>query len=168
MIARLRGTLVEASYTEALVECAGVGYSVNIPLCTFEKLPLPGNEVILQTLLIVREDDMSLYGFATKKELQIFRLLNTVNGIGAKTAQRVILELKDKMSLEDAFEKKLEHTQTPVMSSNNQVKNDAVLALTALGYSSTESLKAVSKVEITSDMDVEAVLKAALKHMSFF
>ena len=65
-------------------------------------------------------------------------------------------------------EKKLEHTQSPVMSSNNQVKNDAVLALTALGYSSTESLKAVSKVEITEDMDVEAVLKAALKHMSLF
>ena len=89
-------------------------------------------------------------------------------GIGAKTAQRVILELKDKMSLEDAFEKKLEHTQTPVMTSNNQVKNDAVLALTALGYSSTESLKAVSKVEITTDMDVEAVLKLALKNMAFF
>ena len=93
MIARLRGTLVEASYTEALVECAGVGYAVNIPLCTFEKLPLPGNEVILQTLLIVREDDMSLYGFATKKELQIFRLLNTVNGIGAKTALNILSSL---------------------------------------------------------------------------
>ena len=88
-------------------------------------------------------------------------------GIGAKTAQRVILELKDKMSLEDAFEKKLEHEHAPVMSSNNQVKNDAVLALTALGYSSTESLKAVSKVDITEDMDVEAVLKLALKNMAF-
>lgn len=93
MIARLRGILVSASYTEALVECAGVGYSVNIPLCTFEKLPLPGNEVILQTTLIVREDDMSLYGFATKNELQIFRLLNTVNGIGAKTALNILSSL---------------------------------------------------------------------------
>ena len=71
------------------------------------------------------------------------------------------------MSLEDAFEKKLEHAQASVMSANNQVKNDAVLALTALGYSSAESLKAVSKVEITEDMDVETVLKQALKHMSF-
>ena len=88
-------------------------------------------------------------------------------GIGAKTAQRVILDLKDKMSLEDAFEKKLENKDNLVVSSNNQVKNDAVLALNALGYSSTESLKAVSKVEITQDMDVEDVLKQALKHMSF-
>lgn len=93
MIARLRGTLVDASYTEALVECAGVGYAVNIPLCTFEKLPLPGKEVILQTVLIVREDDMSLYGFATKQELQLFRLLTTVNGIGAKTALNILSSL---------------------------------------------------------------------------
>jgi Holliday junction DNA helicase RuvA len=93
MIARLRGTLIDASYTEALVECAGVGYSVNIPLCTFEKLPLPGKEVILQTMLIVREDDMSLYGFATKKEMQIFRLLIMVNGIGAKTALNILSSL---------------------------------------------------------------------------
>lgn len=88
-------------------------------------------------------------------------------GIGAKTAQRVILELKDKMSLEDAFEKKLENEKLHVASPNNQVKNDAVMALTALGYSSSESLKAVSRVEITPDMDVEEVLKQALKQMSF-
>ena len=93
MIARLRGILIDASYTEALVECAGVGYAVNIPLCTFEKLPLPGKEVILQTILIVREDDMSLFGFATKQELQIFRLLTTVNGIGAKTALNILSSL---------------------------------------------------------------------------
>ena len=90
MIAHLRGILIEASYTEAVVECAGVGYAVNIPLCTFEKLPVPGKEVSLHTILIVREDDMSLYGFATKRELHVFRLLNTVNGIGAKTALNIL------------------------------------------------------------------------------
>ena len=86
-------------------------------------------------------------------------------GIGAKTAQRVILELKDKMSLEDAFERKLEHEHIQVASGNNQVKNDAVMALTALGYLSSESLKAVSKVTIQEDMDVEDILKQALKNM---
>ena len=87
-------------------------------------------------------------------------------GIGAKTAQRVILELKDKLSLEDAFEKKLENqTSGAAVSMNSTVKNDAVMALNALGYSSTESLKAVSKVDITEDMDVEDVLKLALKNM---
>ena len=96
------------------------------------------------------------------------KAISKAPGIGAKTAQRVILDLKDKISLEEAFEQKLENNKNISQSENNSVKNDAVLALTSLGYSSTESLKAVSKVEITEDMDVEAVLKASLKHMSLF
>ena len=144
---------------------------------------------------------MILYGFLSKDDLEIFKLLITVSGIGpkgglailstlpaddlrfailsgdskaiskapgigAKTAQRVILDLKDKLSLEDAFEKKLENqTSSAAVSMNSTVKNDAVMALNALGYSSTESLKAVSKVDITEDMDVEDVLKLALKNM---
>ena len=88
-------------------------------------------------------------------------------GIGAKTASRLILELKDKMSLEEAFEIKSANVQATKAATNHQVKNDASMALNALGYSSSESLKAVSKVEITEDMDVEDVLKAALKHLSF-
>lgn len=93
------------------------------------------------------------------------KAISKAPGIGAKTAQRVILELKDKMSLEEAFESKLENGKTSVATPNHQVKNDAVLALTALGYTSAESLKAVAKVDITEDMDVEAVLKLALKHI---
>ena len=93
MISRLRGILIESSFTEALIECAGVGYSVNIPLCTYDKLPPPGNEAVLHTVLLVREDDMSLYGFATQRELKIFRLLCTVNGIGAKTALNILSSL---------------------------------------------------------------------------
>lgn len=92
------------------------------------------------------------------------KAISKAPGIGAKTAQRVILDLKDKLSLEDAFEKKLENqTSGAAVSMNSTVKNDAVMALNALGYSSTESLKAVSKVDITEDMDVEDVLKLALK-----
>jgi Holliday junction DNA helicase RuvA len=142
-----------------------------------------------------------LYGFLDRDELDVFKLLIGVSGIGpkgaigilsalspddlrfavlsgdskaiskapgigAKTAQRVVLELKDKLSLEDAFEKKQENTARVLgNASGSSVKNDAVLALTALGYSSSESLKAVSKVEITEEMDVEDVLKAALKRM---
>lgn len=86
-------------------------------------------------------------------------------GVGGKTAQRIILELKDKMSLEDALEKKSGHVQMEPTGSS-QVKNDAVMALTALGYSSAESLRALAAVEITEGMDVEDVLKAALKQMS--
>lgn len=96
------------------------------------------------------------------------KAISKAPGIGAKTAQRVVLELKDKLSLEDAFENKLEHQKQQGEISGNSVKNEAVMALTALGYSSSESLKAVSKVVITEDMDVEAVLKGALKHMALF
>lgn len=87
-------------------------------------------------------------------------------GIGGKTASRIVLELKDKISLEDAFEQKLSNTQNAVArGAASTIKNDAVLALSALGYSSAESLKAVSKVEITETMDVEDILRAALKHL---
>lgn len=202
MYSYIRGPLAEVEIDHIVIDVYGVGYTIYIPTNCMDYLPEIGEECKIHTYLYVREDAMILYGFLTKDDLDLFKQLITVSGIGpkgalgilsvlsaddlrfailagdskaiakapgigAKTAQRVILELKDKMSLEDAFEKKLDHEKVMVASSNNQVKNDAVLALTALGYSSSESLKAVSKVEITEDMDVEAVLKLALKHMSF-
>ena len=94
------------------------------------------------------------------------KALTGVPGIGKKIAQRIILELKDKLDLQDAFEKKLENQVSGAVSSmNSTVKNDAVMALNALGYSSTESLKAVSKVDIAEYMEEEDVLKFALKNM---
>ncbi len=88
-------------------------------------------------------------------------------GIGAKTAQRVILELKDKLNIEDVFENKTKPAENLPQSEAKTVKNEAVQALVALGYSSSESLSAISKVEIFGDMDTEDVLKAALKQMAF-
>lgn len=202
MYSYIRGPLAEVEIDHIVIDVYGVGYTIYIPTNCMDYLPGIGEECKIHTYLYVREDAMILYGFLIKDDLDLFKQLITVSGIGpkgalgilsalsaddlrfailagdskaiakapgigAKTAQRVILELKDKMSLEDAFEKKIDHEKVMVASSNNQVKNDAVLALTALGYSSSESLKAVSKVEITEDMDVEAVLKLALKHMSF-
>ena len=202
MIAYVKGTLEEIGNDYIIVDVNNIGYQVKVSLRVIEGLPGLGSQVKIHTYTYVREDVLALYGFLTKDDLDLFKQLISVSGIGpkgalgilsalsaddlrfailagdskaiakapgigAKTAQRVILELKDKMSLEDAFEKKLDHEKVMVASSNNQVKNDAVLALTALGYSSSESLKAVSKVEITPEMDVEAVLKLALKHMSF-
>lgn len=202
MYSYIRGPLAEVEFDHVVLDVYGVGYTIYIPTNCIEYLPGIGEECKIHTYLYVREDAMMLYGFLTKDDLDLFKQLISVSGIGpkgalgilsalsaddlrfailagdskaiakapgigAKTAQRVILELKDKMSLEDAFEKKLDHEKVMMASANNQVKNDAVLALTALGYSSTESLKAVSKVEITDDMDVEAVLKLALKQMAF-
>ena len=88
-------------------------------------------------------------------------------GVGAKTAQRLILELKDKLSLEDAFEQKLAKNDNPVQNKAKGAKNEAIEALVALGYSSSEALKALNGIEITGDTDVEDILKAALKNMAF-
>lgn len=138
---------------------------------------------------------MILFGFLTKDDLFVFRLLLGVSGIGpkgalailsvmttddlrfavlgdeakaiakapgvgAKTAQRLILELKDKLSLEDAFEQKLAKNDNPVQNKAKGAKNEAIEALVALGYSSSEALKALNGIEITDDTDVEDILKA--------
>lgn len=203
MYAYVRGVLAELEPNHIVIDVNGIGYNIYIPTNCFDYLPNMGEECKVYTYLYLREDAMMLYGFLRKDDLELFKQLISVSGIGpkgaigvlsvlsaddlrfailsgdakaiakapgigAKTAQRVILELKDKISLEDAFEKKLEHADALVKSADSQVKNDAVLALTALGYSSAESLKAVSKVEMTEGMDVEMVLKAALKQMAFF
>ena len=203
MYAYIKGELAEINTDHIVVEAGGIGYQVFISLQTFDYLPSVGEDLKIYTYLYLREDAMILYGFLTKDDLELFKLLISVSGIGpkgglailstleaddlrfailsgdakaiskapgvgGKTAQRVILELKDKLSLEDAFEAKTEHAQKNAAAAGGSVKNDAVMALTALGYSSTESLKAVSAVEITEDMDVEEVLKAALKHLSLF
>jgi Holliday junction DNA helicase RuvA len=201
MFSYLKGELTEIYTDHIVVETGGIGYMLVISGQAMTELPSVGSDIKVYTYLYLREDILMLYGFLDRDELDVFKLLIGVSGIGpkgaigilsaltpddlrfavlsgdakaiskapgigAKTAQRVVLELKDKLSLEDAFEKKQENTARVLgNTSGSSVKNDAVLALTALGYSSSESLKAVSKVEITEEMDVEDVLKAALKRM---
>lgn len=203
MFSYIKGELVEVNTDHIVVEVGGIGYMLSISGQAMSELPPVGTDIKVHTYLYIREDILMLYGFLDKDEMEVFKLLIGVNGIGpkgamavlsvlsaddlrfavlagdakaiakapgigAKTAQRVVLELKDKFSLEDAFEKKTEHVNQAEAASQGTVKNDAILALTSLGYSSSESLKAVSRVEITEDMDVEDVLKAALKHMALF
>lgn len=204
MYAYIKGELAEKNIDHIVVEAGGIGYLIYVPAQSIDYLPDEGDQIKVYTYLYIREDAMVLYGFLTKDDLEIFKMLITVSGIGpkgglgilstlsaddlrfailsgdsktiskapgigAKTAQRVIIDLRDKMSLEEAFEKKLENNADGVQKTlNSSTKNDAVLALSALGYSSAESLKAVSKVDITDDMDVEDVLKLALKNMSSF
>lgn len=204
MYAYIKGELAEKNIDHIVVEAGGIGYLIYVLAQSIDYLPDEGDQIKVYTYLYIREDAMVLYGFLTKDDLEIFKMLITVSGIGpkgglgilstlsaddlrfailsgdsktiskapgigAKTAQRVIIDLKDKMSLEEAFEKKLDNNADGVQKTlNSSIKNDAVLALSALGYSSAESLKAVSKVDITDDMDVEDVLKLALKNMSSF
>lgn len=207
MIAYIKGELADVSDSGIVVESNMTGYAISVPSSVISQLPPIGEQVKIHTYLHVREDAMLLYGFLTKDDLAIFKLLITVNGIGpkaalgvlsaispdelrfailsddvktiskapgigAKTAKKLILELKDKLRIEDAFEIRLKHAEEAMHEGEKEaqasIQNDAVAALVALGYSNTEALKAVRQVEITKDTDVEDVLKAALKHMNLF
>ncbi len=90
MIGRIRGVLVEKAPGQALVECAGLGYEVDIPYTTFFHLPETGQEVTLHTHFAVREDAQSLYGFASRLDRDLFRLLIKVNGVGPKLAVGIL------------------------------------------------------------------------------
>jgi Holliday junction DNA helicase RuvA len=90
LIGRIRGILVEKAPGQALVECAGLGYEIDIPYTTFFHLPETGNEVILHTHFAVREDAQSLYGFAARLDRNLFRLLIKVNGVGPKLAVGIL------------------------------------------------------------------------------
>lgn len=202
MYSYIKGELVEIMDDVIVVEAGQIGYNIHIPASMIDNFTGTGQEVKIYTYLQVKEDDMQLYGFLTRDDLNIFKLLLGVNGIGPKgalavlsvmtpddlrfavlgedskaiakapgignkTAQRVILELKDKLSLEDAFEAKTAHVAEVNTNSLSSVKNEAVQALTALGYSSSEALKAINGVELREDITVEEVLKEALKQMAF-
>lgn len=90
MIERIRGILIEKTPTFVVVECGGVGYGINISAYTAGKLPETGTEVTLYTNLVVREDSMTLFGFADTTEKSIFLMLLDVNGVGPKMAQRIL------------------------------------------------------------------------------
>lgn len=203
MYAYIKGILAEITEDAIIVENQGIGYEIAVPGQVFDYLPSVGEEVKIYTYHYVREDAILLYGFLTKEDVRIFKMLIGVSGIGpkgalailsvlstddlrfailgddakaiakapgvgAKTAQRVIIELKDKLSLEDAFEQKLANqTQKAELNPAVGVKNEAILALTSLGYSQSEALKVLQGIEISPDDQVEDVLKMALKQMAF-
>ncbi|WP_372927414.1 Holliday junction branch migration protein RuvA [Marinobacter sp.] len=90
MIGRIRGILIEKSPAQALVECDGLGYEVDIPFTTFFNLPEPGEELVLHTHFVVREDAQSLFGFSSRLDRDLFRLLIKVNGVGPRLAVGIL------------------------------------------------------------------------------
>ena len=201
MIAFVRETAVDMTENSVIVEAGGIGYEIYMTGTDLSQIHM-GEDVKIHTYFNVREDAMQLYGFRSKDDLQMFKLLLGVNGvgpkaavgvlagitadelrfailsddvktlskapgIGKKTAQKLILELKDKMKLEDAFELKLAHEQEKAVAGLGEIsdgRQEAVEALVALGYSSTDALRAVRKVTDVAPDDVEGLLKAALKN----
>lgn len=93
MIHHIKGKLVEIELTHAVVDINGLGYFINIPMSTYDHLPRAGSDVALRTVMIVREDDTSLFGFSSEEERTLFKLLLSVSGIGAKTALTVLSSL---------------------------------------------------------------------------
>lgn len=197
MISQLRGILIFKSPTEIIVECGGVGFSANVSLNTSSAMPVEGKEVTIFTILVPREDAIQLYGFRENSERDTFKMLTSIPGIGPKialgilssitaqelqhyiltnnitalqklpgigkkTAERLNLELKDKISKIDIKSDKL----FPGMVSN-LIKQEAVAALIALGYSSVIAEKTVKRAlaeETAQDMTAEQVIRRALKY----
>lgn len=205
MISFIRGIVDEVTETSVILEAGNIGYEIFMTGPAMEQVGRMKQEVKIYTYFHVREDAMQLYGFLTRDDLRMFRLLLGVNGIGPKaalgvmsgitadelrfavlsddvktisrapgigrkTAQKMILELKDKLSLEEAFEQKLASKQAAagteaLEEAGYDGRQEAVEALVALGYSSTDALRAVRKVEDVDPEDVEGLLRAALKHL---
>jgi len=194
MIEYLRGTLIEKHPTFVVVDVAGMGYRVAIPLSSYGLLGGTGAEVKLLTHHHVREDSEELYGFATAEERTLFELLINVSGIGPrlaqavlsgmpapalrealvtsdlasltripgvgkKTAERMVLELRDKVA------KLVPEAGVPAGSPQSVSEDDeAVLALVTLGFNRYEARRAVSRIrQQATDMPVEEIVREAIQ-----
>lgn len=205
MIAFIQGELCEVGQDTIIVACQGIGYEIQVPVSVAQSLPDPGNMVKIYTYTYVREDALGLFGFLTKDDLTVFKLLITVNGvgpkaalailssmtadelrfailaedaktiskapgIGPKTAKRMIIELKDKLDLESMIDNHGDSAADAagVSEAAASVRDEAIMALTALGYSNTEAVRAVRAVSGADEMDSETLLKQALKKIMVF
>lgn len=206
MIRFIKGTLAQVSDGEIVLEHQGMGFAIFIPGSFMQELPSIGEELTVYTYLNVREDAMQLFGFLTQEDLEVFKLLITVNGIGPKaalsilgvmgaydlkyavmaddakaiakvpgigpkTAGKLILELKDKLSLDDLFTGDDTNDNSGVILSaevsqeQSSVVKDAIEALVVLGYPKTDATKAVRAVDMSSPMEVDELLKRSLKNL---
>jgi Holliday junction DNA helicase RuvA len=169
MIARLRGKVIEAYPNRLVVDVQGVGYEVIVPLSTFDRLhATDGMEVDLRTHLhfgTANQPGQKLFGFATEEERDVFLMLiervtgelTRIKGLGKKTAERIVLELKDKVGVTDTWQDAAAGAVSPSAA-------DAELALLALGYKQVEARKALRKVlETDPAAAVEALVRGALR-----
>lgn len=199
MISYIKGILADKAADHAVVECSGVGFKIYSSYNSLmDTKCVKGSEVVFRTHMYIKEGIMDLYGFMTAEELELFELLISVTGVGAKgalavlssmspsklsltiatgdanaikkapgigpkTAQRIILELKDKIKNESFIADPKDAFSEIVPITSNE-REEAVNALVALGYSGYEAKNTVSK--ISADItDVEAIIKQALKSL---
>mgnify|MGYP003319663285 FL=1 len=195
MIGSLIGLIKDKKPSLVLLEVNGVGYEVHIPLSTSFQLPNNGESTFILTHLVIRDDQHTLYGFATEEERKLFRTLIKISGVGAKmaltilsginvngfvqsvinedvdtlvhlpgigkkTAERLIVEMKDKIQ---------DVTDSPELSGSSASDNNMLLearnALVNLGYKSSEARKILDKID-TTGLEVEELLRQALKSLN--
>lgn len=197
MIATLRGNFLYSDTNSVIVECAGVGYRCFVTKNTLYNLPKPEEELFLYTHMVVREDSMELYGFSELDELNAFKLVTSVNGVGAKLgiailseftpqklmlsiasndaktltaaagvgiklAQRIVLELKDKVGSADiSGGAEVSAVSRAVAASSS---DEAIEALVALGYSKGEASLAVARLDVS--LTTDELIKQALKTLA--
>ena len=196
MIGRIKGILIHKEPPTLLIDVGGIGYEIQAPMTTFYNLPAPGNEVVLHTHLVLREDAHLLFGFDSEKQRRLFRILIKVNGvgprialallsglndteltqcvqnnevdrltqipgIGRKTAERLMMEMRDKLNAAPP-ENPSEQTETAML---NPV-NEAVSALTALGYKTSEANRAIQEVPADAIGSVEEIIRQALRKLA--
>lgn len=200
MIGRLRGTLAEKQPPHLILDVNGVGYEVEVPMTTLYRLPSVGEPVTLHTHLVVREDAHLLYGFAEKRERELFRELIRLNGVGPKlalalmsglevdelvrcvqaqdtstlvkipgvgkkTAERLLVELKDRFKAWENMPTIVPLVMEPRASATvSSAEADAVSALIALGFKPQEASRAVAAVP-GEDLSSEEMIRQALKGM---
>ena len=199
MIEYLKGSLIKSAPDFAVIEVNGIGYRLSVPLSTYEKLPRVGEEALILTHLYVREDELTLYGFFSADERELFQMLlgvsrigpkvalgvlggmavpsfkssvvagdvdliSTIHGIGRKTAERLILELKDKITLLPRIRE--EAGKSGLREADDKVA-DVMRALLSLGYRQTPAHKALTRALSNSEPDwpVERLLKESLKYL---
>lgn len=203
MIGYVKGTIEGITQDSVLVENQGIGYRIYTSSMVLGQIGTMHQETMLFTYMNVREDGIFLYGFPTTEELDTFKLLLSISGIGPKAAlailsvlsvkdlslaivagdvkaitkangvgkrgaERVIMELKDKLTIEDVFGDENDYSDVDAsvgVSGNSNSMEDTVLALVSLGYSEFEAIKAIKQIPGAEQMESEELLKAALKKM---
>lgn len=198
MYAYIYGEIIDKEPENLVVECNHIGYNIHIAPGMLPKFPAVGQMARIYTYTSVREDAFWLYGFTSKDELSLFKLLITVSGIGpkaamgilsvmdvdtirlavisqdakmiakapgvgAKSASRIVLELKDKIKPEDVIGKPVDDEEDSVIST---LRQEATEALVSLGYTVSDAYKVLQKLDITEETRVEDVIKMALRQIS--
>jgi Holliday junction DNA helicase RuvA len=197
MFAYLKGIIEEITEDNLVIDVNNVGYNVRISSGTAQLLPPKGEEIKIYTYTLVREDMFCLYGFLTRDDLEIFRKLITVSGIGpkgglsilsvmdsdslryaiisgdakaiskapgigARSAERIILELRDKIEMPGLGAAGAADAESRAADS---VRQETAEALASLGYSASDALRAINRIPGAENMDTEELLRAALKNM---